>query len=286
MQRMYRTSKGTELPLLNLRGREYLEVKYRLVWFREDHPDWAIETELLSVTDDSAYARATIKDEKSRIIATSHKFESKKGFPDFIEKAETGAIGRALALIGYGTQFCADELDEGDRIVDAPVDQAAPRTASAPAPASPHRTSASQTFDGSLAGDDARELGRRQPKKASGPNTATSPVTAASGPSAKAAAPSGESASGENRVSSPSQEPGDYRIEFGKKYKGLKLKDIPIPELEGYLEWLEENAAKKGLPLSEEARFLKVAVGRYLQLALASAGKGAKTETSKATAQH
>lgn len=110
---MYRTPKGTELPLLNLRGREYLEVKYRIVWFREDHPDWAIETELLSVTDNSAYARALIKDEHGRVIATSHKFETQKGFPDFIEKSETGAIGRALALIGYGTQFCADELDDG-----------------------------------------------------------------------------------------------------------------------------------------------------------------------------
>ena len=121
MMRNYRTTKGTELPLLNLRGKEYLEVKYRLVWFREDHPDWSIETELVNVTDVSAYAKATIKDEKGRVIATSHKFESVQGFPDFIEKAETGSIGRALALIGYGTQFCADELDEGDRIVDAPV---------------------------------------------------------------------------------------------------------------------------------------------------------------------
>jgi hypothetical protein len=85
MQRYYRTPKGTDLPLLNLRGREYLEVKYRLVWFREDHPDWAIETELLSVTEDSAYARATVKDQSGRVIATSHKFESRAGFPDFIE---------------------------------------------------------------------------------------------------------------------------------------------------------------------------------------------------------
>jgi hypothetical protein len=121
IQRSFKTGKGTELPLLNLRGREYLEVKYRLVWFREDHPDWSIETELANVTDVSAYAKALVRDEKGRTIATSHKFESIQGFPDFIEKAETGAIGRALALIGYGTQFCADELDEGSRIVDAPV---------------------------------------------------------------------------------------------------------------------------------------------------------------------
>src|SRR3954463_9770281 len=98
VQRSFKTTKGTELPLLNLRGKEYLEVKYRLVWFREDHPDWSIETELLNVTDVSAYARASIRDESGRIIATSHKFENVQGFPDYMEKAETGAIGRALAL--------------------------------------------------------------------------------------------------------------------------------------------------------------------------------------------
>jgi len=46
--RSFRTARALSLPLLNLRGREYLEVKYRLVWFREDHPDWSIETELVS----------------------------------------------------------------------------------------------------------------------------------------------------------------------------------------------------------------------------------------------
>jgi hypothetical protein len=121
MAKTYRTAKGTELPLLDLRGRDYLEVKYRLVWFREEHSDWAIETELVSVSDKAVTARAVIRDGSGRLIATSHKFENQQGFPDFLEKAETGAIGRALALIGYGTQFCADELDEGERIVDSPV---------------------------------------------------------------------------------------------------------------------------------------------------------------------
>lgn len=93
MAKTFKTSKGTELPLLNLRGRDYLEVKYRLVWFREEHPDWSVETELLSATDKSACAKALIREGSGRLIATSHKFESERGFPDFIEKAETGAIG-------------------------------------------------------------------------------------------------------------------------------------------------------------------------------------------------
>jgi hypothetical protein len=121
----HRTQKGTLLPLRDIRGNDYLDVKYRVIWFREERPDWSIETEMMSVTASSAYAKATIRDEKGRILSTSHKFENAQGFPDFIEKAETGAIGRALALIGFGTQFCADELDEGERIVDSPV---APKT--------------------------------------------------------------------------------------------------------------------------------------------------------------
>jgi hypothetical protein len=116
-----KTPKGTELPILNLRGKDYLEVKYRILWFREERPDWTIQTQLVEVTATSALAKATISDASGRVISTSHKFEDKQGFGDFIEKAETGSIGRALALIGYGTQFCADEFDEGERIVDAPL---------------------------------------------------------------------------------------------------------------------------------------------------------------------
>ncbi len=115
----FKTPKGTELPLLDLRGKDYLQVCYRLVWFREDHPDWSIETEITDLDDKSSLAKAIIKNAESRIMSTSHKYEDAQGFGDFREKAETGAIGRALALIGYGTQFAPD-LDEGERIVDSP----------------------------------------------------------------------------------------------------------------------------------------------------------------------
>jgi hypothetical protein len=109
---------------MDIRGKDYLQVAYRLVWFREHHPHWAIETEPLELAPDHAIFRAAVKDETGRIIATGTKQETKSGFFDFIEKAETGAIGRALALCGYGTQF-APELDEGDRLVDSPLDGSA-----------------------------------------------------------------------------------------------------------------------------------------------------------------
>ena len=260
MQRMYRTPKGTELPLLNLRGREYLEVKYRLVWFREDHPDWAIETELISVTEANAYARATIKDGHGRIIATSHKFESKKGFPDFIEKSETGAIGRGLALIGYGTQFCADELDDGARASagtkESSERQAVENVRPKPATAAPVEPATAQV---------APKQSQSQPTQVE----MTAPVRAQSDQSPK-------------RPSRAGEEPGDYQIGFGRKYKGLKLRDIPRAELENYLAWLEENAAKKGMPLSDEALLLKQAVDRFLESSpSASRAPAAKTAAPK-----
>jgi hypothetical protein len=104
-------------------GRMYLPVSARLIWFRREHPDWSIETDPFVIDIERQYAifRATIKDASGRVIAIGTKREDIRGFPDFIEKSETGAIGRALALCGYGTQF-EPELDEAaaGRFVDSP----------------------------------------------------------------------------------------------------------------------------------------------------------------------
>jgi hypothetical protein len=112
---------------INLKGKQYLPVAARIAWFREDHVDWTINTYPvpdLSGTDYCTFA-AEILDDEGKLIAKAHKTEHEKHFADYREKAETGAIGRALALCGYGTLF-AQELEEpvtpaGDmRIVDAP----------------------------------------------------------------------------------------------------------------------------------------------------------------------
>lgn len=111
---------GKRIPLMNIKGKDYLQVAYRLVWFREEHPNWSIETEV-NRTKDETFSKAIIKDELGRIISTAHKFEDKNGFADHAEKSETGAIGRALALCGYGTQF-EPELEEGtERLADSPL---------------------------------------------------------------------------------------------------------------------------------------------------------------------
>ena len=112
---------GNELPIMDIKGKDYLQVAYRLVWFREQCPDWSIETELVQSSENFTLFKATIKDPSGKVIATAHKQENQKGFPDnHLEKSETGAIGRALAMCGYGTQF-APELEEGERLADSPL---------------------------------------------------------------------------------------------------------------------------------------------------------------------
>lgn len=119
----FQTPKGTTLPFMNLRGKPYLQVAYRLVWFREDHPNAIIKTAIYKLTDDSAIVIAEIYGQDKGLLATGTKQESMADFKDFLEKAETGAIGRALAMCGYGTQF-APELDEGERLADSPIPRA------------------------------------------------------------------------------------------------------------------------------------------------------------------
>ena len=112
---------------INLKGKQYLPVAARIAWFRDECPDWTINTYAvpdLSGADYCTFA-GEILDQTGRLIAKAHKTEHEKHFADYREKAETGAIGRALALVGFGTLF-AQELEEpvtpaGDmRIVDAP----------------------------------------------------------------------------------------------------------------------------------------------------------------------
>lgn len=115
------TQKGTNLPMMDIKGKPYLQVAHRLVWFREAHPGGSIMTELIEHDKENHYAIFSAKvivDDK--IIATAMKMESVKHFPDYLEKAETGSIGRALSIAGFGTQF-SPELDEGDRLADSPV---------------------------------------------------------------------------------------------------------------------------------------------------------------------
>ena len=159
------------------KAQDYLQVMWRIVWFRENCPDGTIDTEEIIVDLDReveseelvwnpetrrkekvikrgrGYARfkAVVTDGKGG-RATGTKSENAASFPDYIEKCETGAIGRALAGLGYGTQFTGQEFDEGTRIVDSPVtfpdgNETAPTSPAAPVHPVPGQSIANDTVN-------------------------------------------------------------------------------------------------------------------------------------------
>jgi hypothetical protein len=108
--------------LTRVSGSDYLEVKWRLVWLRDRHPDATVETQLVSHDNNTAVFRAHVAIPNGG-SSTGWGSETAGDFRDYLEKAETKAIGRALAALGFGTQFCPDfEFGAAvGRVVDAPV---------------------------------------------------------------------------------------------------------------------------------------------------------------------
>lgn len=113
--------------LTKVNGRDYLEVKWRLLWLRTEHPEASITSELVKLEDGLAVFKARIS-LPSGGEAMGWGSELGKDFPNYIEKAETKALGRAMAALGYGTQFCEDfeTVGRGEgQVVDAPVERKA-----------------------------------------------------------------------------------------------------------------------------------------------------------------
>ena len=108
--------------LSSIKGQEYLEVKWRLAWLRSEHPDAVVTTQLSSHDGNRAIFSAQVELPGGG-SATGWGSETADSFGNYIEKAETKAIGRALAALGFGTQFCTD-FDDGPEtgvLADAPV---------------------------------------------------------------------------------------------------------------------------------------------------------------------
>ena len=95
----------------------YLDVKYRILWFRLCHINGKISTKIFSHTEKSAVVEAKIyldyKDEADHFISSATSQKNIEDSPSYLEWAETAAIGRALSNGGFGIQFC-DRLEGND----------------------------------------------------------------------------------------------------------------------------------------------------------------------------
>lgn len=119
--------------MTKIQGKDYLEAKWRLVWFRQEHPEGIITTRLVEHNPEERYAivhaTVSIPGRGSADGLAMHAPTSKAA--DYVANAETSAIARAVAALGYGTQF-ARELDEPEQLADSPVQR--PTKPSQPTP--------------------------------------------------------------------------------------------------------------------------------------------------------
>ena len=104
------------MKTINIHGKQYVEVKERIKYFRENFKDWSLTSEVIDLTEDRCVIKATISNEKGRVIASGIAYESKGSSyinkTSFIENCETSAWGRALANIGIGLDVAIASADE------------------------------------------------------------------------------------------------------------------------------------------------------------------------------
>ena len=102
----------------NIKGKDYVEVNQRLLYFRNEkaYADWSIESELVDLQPDRCCIRAVIRDAEGRIRATGHAHEDRTSSminkTSYVENCETSAFGRALAALGIGIETSIASANE------------------------------------------------------------------------------------------------------------------------------------------------------------------------------
>ncbi len=198
----------------------YLDVKYRLLWFRLHRPEGKIDSEIIRVDDKSAVVSCRLyndrKDPTEQYIAraSAQRFFNSDKFGDrYLEIAETAAMGRVLAAAGYGTQFCSSSDMFSDVIADAPVEMG------------------TNPQDGAVAGEEPEEKPMPQPiHEVTNPPKSAEPVTL------------------EQLLDTMSLEDAkNVTVDFGR-YAGMTLGQIAMIK-PGDLDWYVRNYSGRNLAL-------------------------------------
>jgi hypothetical protein len=113
----------TKLKTVNIKGKFYVEVNERLIYFRNNYPNFSLTSEVLEKTDKSILILATITNEEGKVIATGMAEEEKGSTfinkTSYVENCETSAWGRALGNFGIGIDTSVASANEvGNAIVN------------------------------------------------------------------------------------------------------------------------------------------------------------------------
>lgn len=112
------------LDSIPVKGKKYVLVNTRVKAFRAICPDGKIETEILFLENGVVTIKATISDEKGKVLATGMAQEKESSSyinkTSFVENCETSAVGRALGFLGIGSD---ESIASAEEVANAMLNQ-------------------------------------------------------------------------------------------------------------------------------------------------------------------
>ena len=107
------------MKTVDIKGKPYVEVNTRVLYFRDNYPTGNIITEIVSIEDGVCIMKALIVvDDKVRAVGHAYEKEGSTFInkTSYIENCETSAVGRALGLFGIGIDT---NIASSDEVVNA-----------------------------------------------------------------------------------------------------------------------------------------------------------------------
>jgi len=103
---------------LNIKGKQYITVNERLLFFRKQptFKGWRIKEELVELNDKEGVFKVLIYDTENNLISSAHAQEYRDSSyinkTSFVENGFTSALGRALGYLGIGIDVSIATADE------------------------------------------------------------------------------------------------------------------------------------------------------------------------------
>lgn len=107
-------NKDLQDKAIDFKGKKYVLISDRVLYFNEKYPEGSITTELVS-NDAMVVVKATVKPNDKQTFTGYSQATWGEGFinkTSALENAETSAVGRALAFMGIGVIDSIASIDE------------------------------------------------------------------------------------------------------------------------------------------------------------------------------
>jgi len=110
------------IETMDIKGKDYANVNQRIKAFRMVYPQGSIMTKMLSNENGVCVFKAAVYDEFGHLLGVGHAYEKEDSSfinkTSYIENCETSAVGRALAMCGFGIDVSVASAEEVQNAIE------------------------------------------------------------------------------------------------------------------------------------------------------------------------